>query len=1177
MSDIFGKISIEPDNSDSRAKKKKKTNVAPRKRQTHPKAIKTSTLLWLLIPVGLLLIYALLGYRGVPYYITHVIPEQVSKNYGLNLTTGKISFNPFTFTLKSESTTLREPEGDPIVSIPNVELNFAPIQLMRMDLVCNRVNITSPSIHIVRLSDGSYNFSSLLSHLKKEDVGSGIIGFSDLPFAFSLNNISITDGAVVFDDKPTKKIHNIRELELQLPTLSNIPFQAHSYIDPHFSAIVNGSQITFRKDGSRATSQTHSSRQLSWELKDIKVEDYVNYLPFDFPFSINKGTADGTLDLAFNNQNGLEDRLTVNFDLTVADIDVETQPGNFMISSPKTLVSGSFVPVKKTLIVNTLSLDSPIFTSHSKDLLQDLSSMFFVEKKTVDQPIPITKPVSFTLHSLQFTNGRLKQIWGIDKDASVRDWTELNITMNNYVSDELDRLTDSKPSTLNISGHLENGKNDFSYIARFESPSVVSGELSIEKMTSNDLLSLILPNEKPINSKGTGTLHSFLTISKDGKNQQQLTTFSRVDATLNNVEILTKSQPIFSAEKLSFSGAIPHSSTTNLGKVTVEDGAFYYYPGKQLSVFSKIESEQYIVEELNYQGNVTINNTKANSHPFTLTDATIQYSNNDSSEKAENSVVLSAKAGKDGKVDAKGKVSFNPFKIDVSTTFTNINNSETAALLPENSFIGKTAGTLSGKGTFTFPQTAFTGHMSVLNGHFTRSDGQAISWDRFELKNVNYTSLPYHVGVGHINIDKPQLSASIKQENDSIAGHFFDLLRETLKNNGPSSPENKKISISPIDIQAISVADGQVTIDDHRLAPTWTGKITELNGGLKNIHSANSAADSTFSFTGRLDSSDFTWTGSIDPFKNTKTDKYTFELANYPLTGFSSQLEPVTDINTKSSSINLSISTEWEGGDEYQSIRSTISQLKAPSLDSESALPLALLCNKEGDLQLDFSAPLTSFTGYTSIFDDLTNNFKKLIIKGKISPLLLAKGDFTDLIDDASIDFRPGEFMLSDKGRRTLSRYGALLVAHPHIKLSLSGGAFLKIDRESLHNQLEKDESSRVKKVNEQLFIKWQEKKEEYDSQVTSNQSISEENGTISESDIPARVLSGFRPLLPEPVVVDNEMLFELTEKRLEVVKRHLTTQLSLTPERVEIRQQSVDELSRDSRSNGVQVEILPL
>lgn len=1133
-------------------------------------------MLWLLVPVGILFLYSVVGFWGVPYYISHFIPQQVSRDYDLNLTFDTVTFNPFTFILDLHSSEVTEAGGKAIAAVPHLELHLAPIQMLRLDFVCTRVDISTPSLHLVRHDDGSYNFDTILPRLRQKHDGSKMMGFADLPFSFSLNNISITEGTVVFDDKPTSKIHNIHQLELQLPTLANIAFQAKSYIRPYFSAIINGSPITLKGSNRKEPSPELSPvTQLSWELKNVALQEYVNYLPFTLPFSLNNGTAAGVLDLKFSNRDDQDDKLAIHFDFSVSDIDIETRQKKLQLASPAMHLSGSFIPVKKLFNVTALQLESPEILVNSQDVVQEISSMFFSDTKKVDDAIPFKKPVIFALYSLQFTKGSLQQ-QPATKDKEGEEWAGLNLTLNNYVSHESYNLADSKSSLLKISGHKKNGTNVFSYFGGFKSSSTISGELSIKKMEAEKLFSWILPAEKSFKARGNGEMRALLTISKGSDETQLKSSLDNITAKVNNLELSAHSKPVFSAEELTFKGVQPGDKTTALGDITAKKAQLFYTRGNTPAFFSQIESGQYTISKLDYQGDISIGPREKSSPPFVITDAIITYGGGDVSKKEMTNIALSGLTGKDGKVDATGKVSFNPFTIDVSTTFEQLGSVETTALLPLHSFLTKTAGKLSGKGRFTFPQAAFTGNLKVSDGHFTRNSGQTFSWDRFELENINYGSNPYHVAAASIHFSNPQLAFSIQPENNTIPEYCIELARELLTNRAAYPSKQKKSATPFLDIQEISFTDGNINITDQRLSPPWIGRIEAFNGTINNVTSVETAATSSFTFTGSLDGGDLSWSGSIDPIKDNKTDRYNLNLTDYPLKSFSAQLRPVSDINIEAASISLSLSSEWQDGKQYQALQATLSQLRAASPDADSALPLALLSNDKGELQMDFSSLEAPALPNTSLFDNLTGNFQKLTIKGNLSPLLLTKGDFSDLIDNEFIDFKPGQFMLSDKGRTTLIRYEALLITHPNIKLSLSGGVSSGRDKESLYNQLKKDERLRIDTVNEKLFSKWQKNKEEYEAQVSDTQSDTLSKGEISESNIPTKVLSGFRPLLPEPVVVDNEMLFELAEKRLDIVKQHFITQLSLPKERVEIKQQAINELVKNPTARGVNIQILP-
>ncbi|MGB3223407.1 MAG: hypothetical protein WBB23_11455, partial [Desulforhopalus sp.] len=243
---------------------------------------------------------------------------------------------------------------------------------------------------------------------------------------------------------------------------------------------------------------------------------------------------------------------------------------------------------------------------------------------------------------------------------------------------------------------------------------------------------------------------------------------------------------------------------------------------------------------------------------------------------------------------------------------------------------------------------------------------------------------------------------------------------------------------------------------------------------------------------------------------------------------------------------------------------------------ADSALPLALLKGDDNTFSLPVEFSSTEPVAQVTLFDEVLTSFQRQVLKGSVSPLLLAKGDFTDLIGNDIIEFEPGEFMLTEKGREMLLRYGTLLDNNPHIGLELSGGIAPKIDRQAMNQQLTAIEQQRIENENRKLFREWQEKKDNYESNLEEQRKKSEAGEKIVEQDIPSEILTGFTPIRPEPVVVSDEMLLDLRQKRINILYDYFTNQLALQPERivVENENQSGESENFASSSHGISITL---
>lgn len=61
--------------------------------------------------------------------------------------------------------------------------------------------------------------------------------------AFSVNNIQLTGGEVVFDDRPVKALPVVNGLRLNLPFISTLAYAADIFVRPSFSATFNRSPL----------------------------------------------------------------------------------------------------------------------------------------------------------------------------------------------------------------------------------------------------------------------------------------------------------------------------------------------------------------------------------------------------------------------------------------------------------------------------------------------------------------------------------------------------------------------------------------------------------------------------------------------------------------------------------------------------------------------------------------------------------------------------------------------------------------------------------------------------------------------------------------------------------------------------------------------------------------------
>ena len=184
--------------------------------------------------------------------------------------------------------------------------------------------------------------------------------------------------------------------------------------------------------------------------------------------------------------------------------------------------------------------------------------------------------------------------------------------------------------------------------------------------------------------------------------------------------------------------------------------------------------------------------------------------------------------------------------------------------------------------------------------------------------------------------------------------------------------------------------------------------------------------------------------------------------------------------------------------------------------------------------------------------------------------MLLTHENFSGLTVDVAPDFLDGESILSEKGKAKLTLYRDLVVAHPRLKLVITGLADRDMDKKALLARLQDAENKRVEKENRRRSQEWQKLQEQKQPQQPG-----QHKNSIVERDIPAAELARYAPISAQPVSVSDQTINELARQRSDSAYAFLTTQLGLGPDRVV---KNVTSSEQDLESlNRVRVTLQPL
>lgn len=1157
MSDHFGNIPIESSKPSQPAKDKKPTAppvpAKPPKKKVRPRLKMSRLWLWMLAIALVAGLYTAIGFLGIPYYVGKALPVNFREATGMILEPGRVSFNPFTFRFATKDAQILSEAGPAVLSLKSLTADLAPLSLLRRDLVSNAINIEELGLNITRELDGTYNFDQLIRR-KKTSNASEIMDFSDLPFFFSLNNIAIRNGKVLFNDLPAGKTHTMSDIQLDLPAFSNIPFRADQYIHPRFSAVINGTPVEL-------TGQAHLGKpgepnlttNLSCDLHGLDLPAYSEYLPVDLPLVFKKGKADGKLDFHFNPEASEDDKLTVGFDLKIADTELQTPDESILIVSFFTQLSGKLQPVAKMLHFSAISFAEPEVNSYGESFLKNINNLLKRERKVPSTDGAPASPFVVATDSLDFENGSFRHYRKQQDQKPELAWKTLELHVKDYSS--IAKGEDGKDfGSFRLSGEKEDGAASFSWQGVFTSPENLKGTLKLAKMDFPELLQALGTGKKDFDVQGAADLKGELAFPFAADSATKIGyKLSDGDLLVQGFKLIENKQTVLSSPLLQATGLSTAGYAIDWGKITLQNGAGVFSASHAPGFFKHFNSDKNRIQELDLEGQVTLIPEKKGKPKIHFSNFSIKAGNLETPEKAKNNFTLTAQTPTGGTLSSQGDLRLAPFALAAKTEFSGLTAEDAFPLFSDSELLNSLSGSLSGNGTLSFPQQSFAGDLRLAKGQVQKAAKTLYSWADSVFQGVNYTSGPFHLGIALAAIDQLEYTWLIDPKDDDPMQQFAAFFQQHLPTSEKqSSGDKNKVSISAVDIQEIRLAGGRFRIQDNRMKPKWQGQVSEFSGSIKEMHQSAAADASEFSFTGKLDEIPFSVEGSMDVFAKTQPGKFRLKLESYPLSAFHKQLSAKTDIDTTEGEFTLTLDAMWQDG-QYRNAGSLFfSGVKPVSEKADSALPLALLAGPENIFQLDFDLQRSTPVAKTTLAEEIISTWETKTVKAAVSPLLLASGDFSDLIGNEFAEFLPGEFMLSDKGRDTLTRYSALLLSHPYLGLMLSGGVDKQQDSEAIKKQLEAVEQQRVDTLNQKRLEEWQARKEIYEKKLQEPRKPGPD-GKIIEVTIPPDILAGFTPVQSEPVVVKDSMLLDLAQKRLNVVNQYFTTQLALEEHRISL------------------------
>ncbi|WP_367352960.1 DUF748 domain-containing protein [Achromobacter animicus] len=297
----------------------------------------------------------------VPKVLHGVLTDDVSKMIGRDVSVGKITFNPFTLTVRAQDLAVAQPGAQtPLLTLAELDASASWTSLFWFAPVVDRLTLRQPTIALVREDVHRFNFSDIeqrvaeLAAAKPDEPPKPDEG---LP-RFSLNNMVIENGTITLDDKVTGRKQVVDEFAIGIPFISTFGYATDIDVQPRLHLRINGSP--FDLTGVARPFDVVPSSTLRVAFDGLQLEKWADVWPMPLPFKVESALLDSNLQVVFEQPKDAPPKIRVVGDLGLRRLDVRDPSGGSLAAwSALTVSRLELEPIARQVYIGEVGLWAP--------------------------------------------------------------------------------------------------------------------------------------------------------------------------------------------------------------------------------------------------------------------------------------------------------------------------------------------------------------------------------------------------------------------------------------------------------------------------------------------------------------------------------------------------------------------------------------------------------------------------------------------------------------------------------------------------------------------------------------------------------------------------------------------------------------------------------------------------
>ncbi len=1049
---------------------------------------------------GLFITFILFSVLILPGIIKNQVEKGILKATGRIANIEKISFNPFGMTLTIQNFRLFETDRkSPFVQLGNLRVSISGSSIFRLAPVIDELNIAKPQLHLIRTAANRYNFSDIVDHLskqpKKEKTASP---------RFSINNILISGGNIDFNDQAIAggKKHTVREMELAIPFISNIPHLAEKYTDPRFRAVINGAEFKF--SGKTKPLAKSMETDLDIKLANLELPHYFSYIPAEIPIKLDSGRLSLDLKVAYLIYENKRPQLLIKGLTRVDDIKIMEKDNAPLVSFKSLSVKAREVELfSRKVEIHEINLDTPaIHTERDSSGKLNFERIIPAGNKNKNPAQKVSKkkseqPLQLLVDSTRITDGSIGFIDKIPLNGFKAKVLAINAKISNIsTAPQIESRYEISFSGDNNESFSSSGTATLSPLAATSQFNLTGVALQRAWPYLQETLASPVKGNMGLEGKAAWNAQDGASIQDLGLHFKDImaiygdkdkTNLKSVD--LTGISFSQKENRAAVSDIRVANGTVKISREAD-GKISpllilkpAKVNSHKPAPPKPKTAEKSLKADkkslEWKVANIKVSGLTTIFADKIFAEPpvFRLSKINLNIANITGPAFSNMPVTFSALYGLNAPLKLKGRLNPQPFRFKGETSFSKLPIQDFESYIPENVNVFVLGGTLDSTMQFDVaigkdgkPTGSFRGKAGIRTFHVvdTVKEEDLLKWESLQLDQIAGNIAPFSLTIREIALNNVYSRIAIrkdgklnlqnlvtkvetnKKDGEASSGKGEEKQKDAVQQQltttkSPAEIKRKSNETAQIKIDALTIQDGTMDFSDAHLPKEFHTRFHNLGGRVSGLSSEmNSRAE--VDLRGNLENhSPLQITGTVNPLRDDLFVDLTISFKNIELSPATPYSGTYLGYEIDKGKLFLDLKYHIENKNLEASNKVFVDQFtfgNAVESDKATKLPVrlgvALLKDRKGEIHLDL--PLTGRTDDPkfSIWGVVWKVVVNIFVKAATSPFALLSSMFGSGEDLSSVSFAAGSAVLAPSETKKLDTLAKALNQRPGLKVEIS-------------------------------------------------------------------------------------------------------------------------------------------